>query len=172
MVSINWTVEEALAANEAALIENPNRTNSDPTLPLYQCAALHKLETLRKKYDQGDKFSLMLAIRICACNGLIMPSWIVKSYIGAFDKVLNYRSKSWDEVFGSPINKGSQLKALEKRRRLEFAVLNEVKRIRLNTPDQAIDAGLFELAGKKFHIGKTLAEEYYYSAARKMSFKP
>lgn len=172
MVSINWTFEEAMAAHEAALVENPNREYADPTLPLFQWVALHELERLRGEYEQGNKFSLMLAIRICACNSSVLPSWIVEGYIGAFDEILNYRSKDWNEVFGSPIKKGAQLNALEKKRRLEFAVLNEVKLIRKSNPDQAIDAGLFELVGNKFNIGKTLAAEYYYSAARKMSHKP
>jgi hypothetical protein len=170
MVSISWTVEEALAANEAALIENPSRS-FDPTLPLYQWKALKRLILLREQYEQGEKFALMLAIRECANHDLVMPQWVASNYITAFDTNLNYRSKDWNEVFGNPIPKGLNLDALRKRRVLEYGVLNEVRDILKCDPSQAIDAGLFERVGEKFNIGKTLTEDYYYSAAKKMGYK-
>ncbi|RFC31110.1 MAG: hypothetical protein DID91_2727704424 [Candidatus Nitrotoga sp. MKT] len=172
MVNTNWTLQEAYTANEAALVESPERSFADPTLPLYQWAALHELEHLRTRHEQGEKFALMLAIRKCANHDLIMPPWVVAGYIAAFDTILNYRSKDWNEVFGSPIPKGAHLAALRKQRKLEFAVFNEIVRIRKCSLDQAIDAGLFESVGKQFNIGKTLAEEYYYGAVAKIGWKP
>jgi hypothetical protein len=160
-----------LAAHEAALAENSERSTSDPTLPLFQWETLHQLELLRARYEQGEKFALMLAIRRCANHDLIMPRWVGAGYIVAFDTILNYRSKDWNEVFGCPIPKGEHLAALRKKRRLEFAVFNEIVEIRQRDPYQAIDAGLFESVGKQFNIGKTLAEEYYYGVVAKTGWK-
>ena len=111
MVNKNWTLKEAMAANEAALVESPERSSADPTLPLFQWAALHELELLRVGYEQGKKFALMLAIRKCANHDLIMPSWVGAGYCAAIDTILNYRSKDWNEVFGSPIPKNAHLNA-------------------------------------------------------------
>lgn len=172
MANIDWTLEEAWAANEAAKAENPERSFADPTLPFPRWVALHNLEQLRARYEQGNKFALMSAIRECANHDLIMPRWVGAGYIAAFDTILNYRSKDWNEVFGSPIQKGANLAALRKKRRLKFAVFNEIVEIRQRDPDRAIDAGLFESVGKQFNIGKTLAEEYYYAAVMQVGFKP
>ena len=171
MINKDWTFKEAWAANEAALAESSERS-SDPTLPFFQWAALQEMEQLRTRYEQGEKFALMLAIRKCANHDLIMPPWVGAGYIAAFDTIQNYHSKDWNEVFDCPIPKGAQLAALRKKRNLEFSVFNEVVRIRQCDPDQPIDAGLFERVGKEFHIGKTLAEEYYYGAAEKIGWRP
>lgn len=171
MANKDWTFEEAWAAHEAAMAESP-KLSDGPTLPLYQWSALHELERLRARYEQGEKFALMSAIRKCANHDLIMPRWVVAGYIRAFDTIVNYRSKDWNEVFGRPIPKGANLAALRKKRSLKFAVLREIVDIRARDPDRAIDAGLFECVGKQFDIGKTLAEEYYYAAVAQTGVKP
>lgn len=160
MVNKDWTLEEARAANESALLENPERSYSDPTLPLSRWVALHRLDDLHTQYMQGNKFALMQAIRECTCCDLVMPPWVGSAYIKAFDTVLNYKSKDWNEVFGDPIPKGANLHALRKKRELKFAVHSEAIKILQADSEQAIDAGLFEKVGEKFHIGKTQAEEY------------
>ena len=62
MANKDWTLKEAWAENEAAKAESPERSFADPTLPLFQWVALHELEQLRTRYEQGDKFALMSAI--------------------------------------------------------------------------------------------------------------
>ena len=176
MVDKKWTLEEAQAENEAALLNDPARI-TDPTLPLFQWIALHELEQLSEQYEQGNQFALMLAIRVCANHDLIMPRWVGDGYIAAFDTILNYRSGSWDDVFGRPIPKNAHLSALKKKRNLEFAVFNEIVRIRQCERNSCgaippLDAWLFERVGKPFGIGKTLAEEYYYGVLKKAGHKP
>lgn len=168
-VLIDWTLEQAQQAQDEWIVSG--KPNS-PTAPLFQWVALHELEQLRAQYEQGEKFTLMLAIRKCANHDLIMPRWVGAGYIAAFDTILNYRSKDWNEVFGNPIPKGANLAAKKKKRDFEFAVFNEIVSIRKFNPNRAIDVSLFEEVGKKFNIGKTLAEEYYYSAATKQGYKP
>ncbi|HET7831818.1 MAG TPA: hypothetical protein VFK88_02525 [Gallionella sp.] len=163
MVNKNWTLEEALAANEAALLKDPERSDSDPTLPFFQWAALRKLDDYEKNFV-ADGYWLMTAIRTCANHDLPLPEWAAKAYIKAYDTVNNARAKSWDAVFGNPFPKGRHLNADRKRRMLTFAVWNEVTKMLSMKPNTALDEGLFETVGKKFAIGKTLASEYYYTA--------
>ncbi|MCP5246759.1 MAG: hypothetical protein H6937_12760 [Burkholderiales bacterium] len=169
-VNKNWTPKEAQAANDAALHENPERNPNDPTLPLFQWHGLNYLDQLHEQFKQGSKFALMQALRECARCGLVMPEWVATNYIKAHDTILNYRSKDWNEVLCSPIPKGANLNALRKKRALQFGVLNEARDILSRSPERAIDAGLFEEVGNKFHIGKTLAEEYCRSAEKITGF--
>jgi hypothetical protein len=165
-VNPNWTFEEAIAEHDKEIAANPEKWN-DPTTPLFQWCALQRLEIYRENFQNGNKYSLMLAIRICANHDLILPDWVSKAYITAFDGVQNYRNKSWDEVFGAPNKKGTNLNASRKKRELKLAVLLEVRRIYFSQlPRPAIDILMYEEVGKKFNIGKTLAAEYYYSALK------
>lgn len=166
MVNKDWTLEEALKANEAALQENPERTIADPTLPFSQWVGLNQLGHLEDLYREGEKFALMQAIRECARCDLAMPRWVSKAYIRAFDDILNYKSKDWNEVFGSPLKKGANLNALRNQRMLQFDVYLAVCDILNSSPRQPIDIGLFEKVGERFNIGKTLAQKYYYSAKK------
>lgn len=164
----NWTADEAIAADNAALAADPARSDADPTLPLYQWAAAQTLETLRAQFEAGDRMALLAAIRKCANHDLSLPGWAATAYIRAYDEVLNYRSKSWDEVFGAPYPKNKHLGALRKKRMLRFAVWKAVNEIRRREPMTPINADLFERVGEMMRppLGKTSAEEYYYSVKR------
>lgn len=163
-----WTLQEAQAAQAAALAADPTRSDSDPSLPLFQWVALHQLDALRQQFDAGDGMALLAAVRHCANHDLAMPAWVADAFIQCYDRVLTCRAGSWDDVFGRPYPKGANLNAMRKRRTLRFAVWNEVQRILMSEPDTAIDAGLFERAGAAIRppIGKTQAEAYYYAAAK------
>lgn len=165
MVNKDWSLEEAINADEAALKADPSRSNADPTLPFYQWHALHQLDIYAELYKE-DKYFLMTAIRTCATHDLPLPEWAAEAYSTAYDAVNNAREKSWDKVFGNPYPKGAQLAAIRKKRMLSIGVLNEVTSMLKMNPDLNIDDCLFETVGKKFNIGKTLANEYYYSAKK------
>lgn len=166
MVNKDWTSEEAWAANQAALQENPSRPWTDPTLPLKQWFALQELDICHKNYEKHP-YLLMTAIRICANHELPLPEWAATAYIRAYDTVNNARAKSWDTVFGNPYPKGKHLSAIRKKRMNGVAVWNEITRIRQMDPDIPIDEELFEIVGKKLGLGKTLASEYYYDEKKK-----
>jgi hypothetical protein len=166
MVNKDWTWEEAWAANQLALEENPSRSWADPTLPHAQWFALQQLDVCHKNYE-ADPYYLMTAIRICANHQLPLPHWAANAYIKAYDTVNNARAKSWNSVFGNPFPKGQHLSAIRKKRILSVAVWNEITLIRKMNPETPIDESLFEEVGKKFCLGKTLAREYYYSEKKK-----
>lgn len=119
-------------------------------------------EVLRAKFEAGNERALMLAIRNCAEYGVPLPEWVSAAYIKAYDAVSGAVVKSWDDVFGVPYPKGTQLAALRKRRRLRFAVRVAVAEILREHPQTPIDEALFERVGEMFSIGKTLASDLYY----------
>ena len=161
-VRADWTLEQAQSAQRSFQAEGG--AFNDPTGPLYRWFALRTLEELRVRHEQGNAYALMLAIRKCANHDLVMPSWVSAGYIRAFDTVHNYRAKSWDEVFGSPLPKNAQLAALRKRRTKSIHVWNEVnERHQKGAP---IDDLLFASVGKKLGLGVTLTKEYYAEWAR------
>ncbi len=162
MVNKDWTFEEALEANEADLAKTPGRSSDDPSLPLFKWMALQQLEGYREAF-KTDSYYLMTAIRTCANHDLPLPEWAAKAYISAYDTINNAEKKSWDDVFGKPYPKGRHLNAINKKKRLRFAVFFAVEEKAKSLP---IDEGLFEEVGKKFNIQKTLASEYYYEAKK------
>lgn len=114
----DWTAQEAVAANEEALKENPQTPPN--LLPASIWEALHKLDNLEEAFVAGNDMALMLAIRECARVDLAMPDWVARAYISRFDRVNRYRAGSWDEVFGRPLKKGQHLDP--QRRKLVFGV--------------------------------------------------
>ena len=157
----DWTLEQADAANQAALDADPARSSADPTLPLSRWIGARVLEQFQEAYASGDKFALMNAIRECARCDLLLPEWVATAYLRAIDEILNYRAQSWDEVFGRPIPKGAHIAALRKRRDKKFAVWLAVIRAVKADPNLPIDTHLFDTIGKRLGLGGTLAQEYY-----------
>lgn len=171
---LDWTCEQAMAAQETALAADPARSISDPTLPLYQWTALHAMERERARFEAGDRMAVLAAIRQCANHDLPLPAWAATAYITAYDRVLRCETASFDDAFGRPYPKGAHMHALRKQRALRLRVWNAVRRIRQSDPATPINAILFERVGEAMRppIGKTLAETYYYEAKRLLDAGP
>ncbi|WP_150048682.1 hypothetical protein [Methylomonas rhizoryzae] len=164
-VSSTWTFDEAMSEQNKYVAANPKRA-LDPSGPLFQWFALKNLEDYQKGFEQGDKHLLMVAISECAVHGLVMPDWVAMGYLRGFYAVSNARLKSWDDAFERPYPKGTNLKAVRKKRELSMAVLNSINSILQSNPKTPIDSALFEQVGQEFDIGKTLAADYYYYAKK------
>jgi hypothetical protein len=163
-VKKNWSFEKVMMEHERAVA----RGRSGPNLPLYQWSALRDLDRLKARFESGDGFSLLQAMRKCANHDLVMPPWVAENYIRRFDRVLNCEAASWDEVFGKPYP-GKHISGLRERRALRFAVYFRVREIKDQDPKRtAIDERLFERVGGEFSIGKTRCGELYYEAERRV----
>lgn len=149
--------------------EAPDRRN-DPALPIFQLAGRERIEKYRKAFEaSADSYWVLLAIRVCANHDLVMPEWLARAYIRAFDTVHTARAKSWDDVFGKPYPKGAHLSAVRQRMTLRWQVLNHVNDIKAREPKTPTDAALFERVGEALGIGKTQAETLYYEAKRRVT---
>lgn len=180
-VKKTWTHDQAWAAQKK--FRNNGGAFADPAGPFDQWVALSMLDSMKIAFEGGDSFTLMRAIRLCANHDLVMPDWVRRGFILAFDKVNGYRAKSWDEVFGKPLPKGANLNALRKKREKSILVWNEVHR-RLHTnkiwdkssktwkPLVPIDDELFTEVGQQFGLGLTLTKEYYAHAKKRINRLP
>lgn len=161
----NATFEEAIQESERL-----RSLKSDVRDPIFQLDAVNRINSQRQRVESGDGFAVLACIRACVTNDLIAPAWLAYEFNSRYDAVLNCRAKSWDDPrsFGKPYPKGTNIRALEKKRRLKFQIWNEVREMRSRDPDRAIDEHLFEEIGEKHGLGKTLASEFYYEAKKIM----
>jgi hypothetical protein len=154
-----WSFEQANAEQQEFSESLPSYRG-----PIYRWAAFRYLENLEAEYLRDNHgFAVLAGVRKCANHDLVMPDWLAKAFISRYDLVLNCHTDSWDKAFDPPYKKGVHLNALRKQRKLRFAVLNEVHTLRMADSRLAIDKALFEKVGRKFGLGATLAERYYYS---------
>jgi hypothetical protein len=118
------------------------------------------LNELEANFLDGDNNALILAIRHCGNEKLVMPEWVVDGFFKATNDFYKLKVKSLGEAFGMYWPKGKQFPAARKAREIGFSVYSRVRELSQSMP---IDEGLFEVVGEEFNIGKTKASEYYYS---------
>lgn len=150
----------------AAIVAADPSRRGDPTLPLAQYVARERLEEWRRRFEGGERTMLLTAIRTCAAHGLVMPEWIARAYIDAYDLISSARAGSWDDVFGSPHGKGKHLSRLRQTRETWPIVLAAVVEA-VNDGEiqrgEPIPRSLFERIGamKGVHLARTRVEELY-----------
>ncbi len=121
-----------------------------------------QLEEYRRYFEAGDKNALFQAIGFCFNQEIVAPEWIVHAFFRAMNKWYSMQVKELGEAFGLAWPKGKSVAAARKKRRLRYAVSNDIhdEKSRGGT----VDDGLFEAIGKKYGLGITLVKEYYASA--------
>lgn len=161
-----WSMEDALAASDAALKANPDRHFGDPTLPFQQWYAHHRLEENREHFERTrDGYCILQSLAICCSYSVVPPGWLARAFSDAYGKVALAKVKSWDDAFGKPFPKGIQVKRLHLKKMHATNVYFRVQELHL--AGEPIDVELFEKVGKEYGLGKTLASEYYYEACPK-----
>lgn len=157
-----WTA----SFDDAKATQDAREFSADPSEPIFQWAAVQKINEQKQAVENGNGFAVLACIRDCVTHGLIAPDWLAYAFNRRYDAVLNFRAKSWDDpkAFGPPRKKHVQLAAERKRLATEWQVLNIANDILARAPGTPIDAAFFELIGQKCRppIGKTLASEHYY----------
>jgi hypothetical protein len=166
----SWSIDDALKAHEEWAKTNHHEAARGPFYRWVDALDLLELAEAFKK--SGDNRILLQAISICALNDFVIPKWCSLPYLKAFRDVWHYRVKSWDDSFGQPLPKGSQISARSQKRAKRFGVYNRINDIKKKDPDTPIDRGLFEIVGREFCICGSLADEYYYSVKRQLSALP
>jgi hypothetical protein len=114
---------------------------------------------LKRQFEAGDKSVLLFAV--CACLELRrpMPEWLQVAFLDACESAERFEIKSWDEVFGEPVPKGTHLKTQRRNLKLRFLIIARVQALRAEKP---IDKDLFEQVGKELGISGTTASDIYY----------
>jgi hypothetical protein len=121
--------------------------------------AIRELEALKDKFNSGENSALLDAIFICARGIIPLPDWVADNYVERYKKILKFEVRTLDDAFGSPLDKGANLNALNKKKNIALNIWSSV--LIAAESGTAIDDELFEEVGKKYNVGKTLAKEYY-----------
>ena len=90
-----------------------------------------------------------------------IPEWAQKTLIKAVARANTYQIKSWDEVFGRPLEKGKQLIAERRKLELMEPIFEPVREC--HEAGQSITKDLFEFIGEEFGLSGTVASEIYYA---------
>lgn len=81
--------------------------------------------------------------------------------------LLGYTAKSWDDIFGKPLEKGERLGTRIKRLELALPIYERVEEAkRLGHP---VNKELFEDIGKKLGVSGTVASDIYYETRKTYS---
>lgn len=123
-----------------------------------------QLQEYCQHFEAGDKNALIQAIRFCFAQEIVAPEWVVAAFFRATNRWYSMDCKELGEAFDLTWQKGANVNAFKKRRRLKFRVLNEVNAAR--NRGRRVDDELFEEIGKPLGIGKTLVKQYLRVARR------
>jgi hypothetical protein len=120
------------------------------------------LEILKQKFESGDKSALLNAIYRCLLMKRPLPEWLRLTFLHTYEAHARFEIRSWDQVFGPPVPKGTHLEK-EKLRRL---IINRVCELKTERP---IDRGLFERVGEELGMpGSTVDGIYYDERSRQL----
>jgi hypothetical protein len=123
----------------------------------------HQLEQARLRYEQGNKSELLRWMNWCFIANREVPSWIKEGISKAVNDADTYKIRTWNDVFGKPVPKGTHLKTARRNSEIEWDLFWRV--CGLHKAGRPIDENLFEKVGKEFGIKKTLASKLYYEFA-------
>jgi len=116
---------------------------------------------LKRQFEAGDKSALLQAIYGCLQLRRPMPEWLQVAFLNACEAAERFGIRSWDEVFGRPVPKGTHLETEKRNAELRFLIIGRVKELRTEMP---IDRSLFEKIGRELNPplkGTTVSEIYY-----------
>lgn len=167
-IEINsWSKEDALKANES-WVENDCDQGWIQRDPIMLWEIVQNIKHCKKLHDEGDKRAHLHALHLSLFHNLPTPLWITKAFTKSYNDINHFNAKGWDDVFGQPYPKSTNINSRRKMRSLCLKVYDRVKEIISKNPKTAIDVKLFEEVGKEFAIGRTLATKYYYLVQQKL----
>lgn len=114
---------------------------------------------MREAIERGDGVAVLDAVAECFLCDLQPPAWLALAFLSRWRSVKHASVGSWDEAFGQPWPKGTQL--ARKRLVQENAVrawLAAVRRIRAD-PGRPITKALWQEIGTELGFSATTAEE-------------
>ena len=130
---------------ELARLGPLERGGVDRFVELMSAETLESL--LRPAYEAGHPRALISAIELCAYQDKVMPDWIKGALGRAVGNLRRLEVRRWEDVFGTPLPRGTHADALLRRRELASTIFSLVQNYReIGMP---IAEGLFdEIAGK------------------------
>jgi len=142
--------------------------------------AVHRYYGAQVLLDRRDYYMqhILEGVAVCMLHDLVAPRWLAARFLQAQSAVKWAELGSWDEAFGAPHPKGTQLAALRRRMRARVRVVNVVREFVQRHPGESVES-LYRAASAtgsdraigpigeyalRLGVGKTLAEELYREA--------
>ena len=118
------------------------------------------LDILHERFDNGDKSALLYAIYHCLLMKRPLPEWLRLAFLHTYEAHARFEIRSWDEVFGRPVPKGTHLETEKQKAELRPLIILRVQA--LKTEGRPIDKNLFEEIGTELGISGSTAGDIYY----------
>ena len=152
-----WGVEEALL--EQFRWHRAGRPDGRARGPFNAWSSARQLKECEERFKRLEKQAVLDGIYLCTLDDLSVPDWLSVAFIGAYYSVTQYEAKGWNDVFGDPHKKGSNLAARRNRLDLAPKLFMLAAEVLCAYPETVIDEGFYESVGNEFGVGKTLAQE-------------
>jgi hypothetical protein len=117
------------------------------------------LDILKEQFDAGDKSRLLYAIYYCCLLKRPLPEWLRLYFLHTYEAHARFEIRSWDQVFGPPVPKGTHLEKEKRNAELRLLIIERVRALKAEKP---IDKALFEEIGEDLGISGTTVSEIYY----------
>jgi hypothetical protein len=121
-------------------------------------------EKMRKRsFESGDKSTLLWTIYACLEMRRPIPEWLRVAFLNAYEARERFEIRSWDEVFGRPVPKGTHLRPNKREAEFRSIIVEHVEAL---AAKQKVNKELFKEVGKEWGINATRVSEIYYSNRR------
>jgi hypothetical protein len=127
-------------------------------------------EIARQAFEAGDKSQLLLIAANCALLGRLLPAWARAAFVAAVMGNTMFGIKSWDQAFGPPQKKGTNLPAQRRKIILTVPILLAVQE--RSARGEPIDLDMFEAIGAELRpavSGATVRDMYYRVQKRRQA---
>jgi len=124
----------------------------------------------QREYCGGEKRALIRTIVTCSQFNVKLPAWVREAIVEAYISL----PKSWDDVFGRPVEvaKGKSAAAERRRRGIGVAVIRRVKELNSKGAKRMpIGPALFRKVGKEFGVSGGIVSKIYYDEEIVGTFK-
>lgn len=136
--------------------------------------AYTSLSRLKLDYFNGQQWSISRAIALCALNGIPLPVWVANDFLYGYTNILSSPTPlNWNDVLGSPLNKGeSREKYIRDSGLMPRIVYCVLEKMLAGYP---IHPSTFEIISEELKttkveplsIGSTKIKELYYTAKKR-----
>jgi hypothetical protein len=134
-------------------------TSKTSNFDLSEPELTHELQWAKEKIAKGDKRYILYALSFYLMHDPYVPEWLHDAFFDAYNKGRGYEIRSWDDVFGKPMEKGVDLITQRGRFQKRWQIFHRIRQ-QNKTGNSLKD--LFVSVGKEFGVSKTVAEELYY----------
>ncbi len=127
------------------------------------------LSKLEIAHDSGNSRALMDAIRICADEGIPLPTWVRVAFVSAHERVARAQSGSWDEVLGKPYPNG-KLHNIAKHKRMDWEIYNDVVDMKRDEPRTSYEE-IYSRLAERYRVSTSTVRDAHRKTIHTMSEK-